>query len=144
QVRVALIGFDNGSEPVRTLDGVPAKIINSDLTRKVDVNQANVLSENAAINFIGTQKHGAIDIPDDLAREMLNAQNQSGLSNSGVVRPWANGQDVTGRHRGLWIIDFGLYMPLETACQYEKPFEHVQTYVYPDRQENRRASYRNF
>ncbi len=31
--------------------------------------------------------------------------------NADVVRPWVNGQDISGRPRGLWIIDFGADMP---------------------------------
>jgi hypothetical protein len=45
-VRVSMIGFDNGEEATRALDGLPVSAINSDLTATVDITQAKYLSVN--------------------------------------------------------------------------------------------------
>ena len=71
------------------------------------------LPENFGMAFMGDTKGGPFDIPEALAREMLASPNPDGRSNADVVRPWANGLDVTRRPRGRWIIDFGTDMPLD-------------------------------
>jgi hypothetical protein len=144
QVRVSLIGFDSGIENEKTLDGISSANINSDLTNQTDITVAKRLLENADINYIGTQKNGPFEISHDLAMEMLQSENEANVNNADVLRPWANGQDVTDRRRGLWIIDFGLYMPFEIAAQYKKPFEYLREHAYEARQDNRRASYRDW
>ncbi len=46
-VRVSMIGFDNGQESTRTLDGAPVAIINADLTSAAsDLTRARRLREN--------------------------------------------------------------------------------------------------
>jgi type II restriction/modification system DNA methylase subunit YeeA len=54
------------------------------------------------------------------------------------VKRRIGGQEITGRVRDIWIIDFGVNMPETEASLYEMPFEHVRTYVKPIRDENRR------
>jgi type II restriction/modification system DNA methylase subunit YeeA len=44
-----------------------------------------------------------------------------------------NGDDITGRRRGWWIIDFGVSMSVEEAALYEAPFEYVREHVRPQR-----------
>lgn len=143
-VRVSMIGFDDGTQTEKNLDGNPVRLINSDLTASIDVTKALPLVENNDISFIGTQKNGDFDIPENLARKMLTATNLSGLSNHNVVKPWINGSDLTQKPRGMWVIDFGVYMPLEEAQKYEMPFEHVKEKVFDFRQKNRRTTYREW
>ena len=73
---------------------------------------------------------------------MLDAPNPDGRSNRDVVRPWVNGQDMTGRPRGMWIIDFGLRVSEQQAALYELPFEYVLEHVKPFRDTVARARYR--
>jgi type II restriction/modification system DNA methylase subunit YeeA len=102
-----------------------------------------VLSENTSIAFMGDTKGGPFDISGDLARHMLAAGgNPNGRPNSDVVRPWANGLDITRRPRDMWIIDFGTDMSLEDAALYEAPFEYVNEHVRPMRATNNRKVYR--
>lgn len=42
----------------------------------------------------------------------------------------------------MWIIDFGVAMPIHEAALYERPFEHVKQHVKPFRDSVRRESYR--
>jgi type II restriction/modification system DNA methylase subunit YeeA len=140
-VHVSIVGYDNGSEPSRTLDGRPVASINANLTAGLDLTQARRLPENFGVAFMGDTKGGPFDIPEDLARRMLASPNADGRSNGEVVRPWANGLDVTRRPRGVWIVDFGTDMPIEQAALYEQPFEYVRAHVLPARVGNRRAAY---
>jgi hypothetical protein len=87
---------------------------------------------------MGDTKGGPFDIPGALAREMLAAPiNPNGRPNSDVVVPWVNGLDITRRPRGMWIIDFGVDMPLDEAALYEQPFEYIQTHVLPVRSKSK-------
>jgi type II restriction/modification system DNA methylase subunit YeeA len=142
-VRVSMVGFDDGSEGARLLDGVPAATINADLTGTLDLTAAQRLRENLGIAFMGDTKGGPFDLPPDLARRLLSATgNPNGRPNSDVVRPWANGLDITRRPRDFHIIDFGTEMSLEDAALYEAPFEHINEFVKPAREQNRRKAYR--
>ena len=70
---------------------------------------------------------------------MLSAPlNPNGKSNSDVVKHRLGGQDVTGRPREGWIIDF-IQMSESEAALYEKPFEYVKEHVRPARDKARDA-----
>ncbi len=141
-VHVSMIGFDNGSEQERRLEGAPTQDINPDLTGNANVSLAKVLEENTGIGFRGNQKGGAFDIDAATAHAMLAASgNPNGQSNSDVVRPWVNGLDITRERRNMWIIDFGTNMTLEKASMYELPFEYLRKHVYPERKDNNRKAY---
>jgi type II restriction/modification system DNA methylase subunit YeeA len=141
-VRVSMIGFDNGNEQFRALDGKPVKTVNPDLTTSHDLTTAQPLEENKGIAFMGDTKAGAFDIDDKTARMILSAKgNLNSRPNRDVVKPWVNGLDVTRRPRNMWIIDFGTEMPMEQAAKYEQPFEHVKKKVKPIRAHVRRQSY---
>jgi len=139
-VRVSFVGFDNGIDQNRSLDGLPVTAINRDLTTGGDVTGASPLAENDGICFLGMMKAGPFDIDGVTARQMLDAPvNPNGRSNSDVVRRRLGGQDVVGRPRDGWIIDFGVDLTEEEASMFEAPFEYVKKYVKPLRDVNRRA-----
>lgn len=124
------------------LDGQPVPFINPDLTTGSNSAAAIRLKENNGICFMGTTRIGAFDIDRETARKMLNAPtNPNHRPNSDVVRPWINAADITGKPRGMFIIDFGTDMPEPTAALYELPFQHVWHHVRPKRLDNRRATY---
>jgi type II restriction/modification system DNA methylase subunit YeeA len=142
-VHVSMVGFDEGSETERELDGVSVVEIHSDLTAALDLTKAGRLAENLDLSFMGDTKGGLFDITAETAKEMLEAKgNPSGRPNSDVVRPWMNGRDVTSRPRGMWIIDFPPGASESDAAQYELPFRHVLAYVKPARDSNNRVLYR--
>lgn len=129
-VRVSMIGFDDGSDHSRILDGEPATNINPNLTSGIDVSVANILRENLGIQFEGTKKGADFDISSEVAREMLERPlNENGRSNHDVIKPWINAYDVTRGSREMWIIDFGVDMSLENAMAYRAPFDHVDRFV---------------
>ncbi|MDQ3658924.1 MAG: class I SAM-dependent DNA methyltransferase, partial [Actinomycetota bacterium] len=138
-VRVSMVGFDDGSEKEKILDGAPVEEINADLTGSLDLTQAKRLPENLDVGFMADIKGGPFDVPSEVAREWLALPlNPNGRPNSDVVRPWVNGMDVTRRPRGMWIVDFGVDMPEQEASLYEVPFEYVRAHVKPQRDHNKR------
>ena len=141
-VHVSFVGYDDGSDHDRQLNGHPVPAINANLTAGLDLTRARRLAENAGIAFMGDTKGGPFDIPADLAYPMLEEHNPDGRSNRDVLRPWVNGLDVTRRPRDMWIIDFGTTMAREEAALYTAPFEYVREHVEPARQGNKRAAYK--
>lgn len=135
-VHVSIVGFDNGAETHRTLDGEPVASINANLTAGTDLTKARRLRENLNIAFQGPVKVGPFDIADNLALSMLEASNPHGKPNSEVVMPWVNGLDITRRPRGMRIIDFG-DMSAEDAALFEAPFEYLSSHVKTLRAKNR-------
>jgi hypothetical protein len=133
-VRVSMIGFDNGKEETRTLDGISVLSINPDLTAEANVTQAHPLPENAKIAYQGVVLRGHFDMDTATAEKMLTAWgNPNGRPNSDVIRPRMNAMDITRRNSNTFVVDFGS-MSIEQAAEYVMPFEYVQKEVYPERQ----------
>lgn len=142
-VRVALVGFDDGSETERFLNGVAVEAINTNLTSSIATTQAVALPENKGLNFLGMMKAGPFELDGVTARRMLAAPlNPNRRPNADVVKRRLGGQDVVGRWRDGWIVDFGVDMTEQEAALYEEPFEHVRKNVKPLRDKNRRDSMR--
>ena len=141
-VQVSMVGFDDGSETERILDGRPVLGINANLTDGLPLIEAQPLPENSSICFMGTTKVGAFEVEAALAQRMLNAPNPDGRDNADVVRPWMNGDDIAGRPRNMWIVDFPPGTAVDDAELYEAPFAYVAGQVQPTRAGNRRKVYR--
>ena len=141
-VHVSMVGFDNGTERERVLHGHVVERINADLSSGTDITVAGRLAENAGISFMGTTKGGAFDIEEPVALAMLALPNPHGRPNSDVLVPWINGKGLTGRGRNMWIVDFGVGMPEAEAAKYEAVFDYVAHAVKPERDKNKRDSYR--
>ena len=142
-VQTSIVGFDDGTETERTLDGETVENINADLTSGADVTLAMRLKENGGICFEGQSPKARFDISQELAAEMLSQpSNVNGKSNSDVVLPVMNARDITERNRRMYTINFGL-MGLDEASRYEMPFEYVKEHVYPTRQQRSQATFRN-
>jgi hypothetical protein len=141
-VRVSMVGFDDGTEKHRVLDGTTVTEINADLTTGLDLTQARPLKANDGICFQGPVKVGSFDIPFDTAVAMLNEPNPHGRPNSDVVRPWLNGKGITDRNPHKFIVDFGERTQHDAAL-YQLPFEHVAKHVQPQRAKTRRERRRD-
>jgi hypothetical protein len=124
------------------LDGNRVPHINANLRSAADTTKAKLIHENAQISFMGDTKGGGFDISSSVALGMLNTPNPHGRPNSDVLVPWINGRDVTQRTRDMWIIDFGVGLNEESASLFEQPFAHVTKFARPEREKNRRESYR--
>jgi len=150
-VRVSLVCFGEKNDSQKYLNNQPVTQIYADLTapnilhRTLNLTKAKQLVENSSVAFQGTIKGGSFDISGDLAREWLKSSlNPHGKPNRDVLRPWANGRDITSRYSDTWIIDFGTNMSEEEACLYEKPFEYVLKNVKPSRENLRRDGHRKY
>ena len=146
-VRVSLVCIarrDSGL-PVRLNEGSAGRI-NADLTSgATDLTRTRSLAPNFGVAFMGDIKRGAFDIPGDLARKWLRLPaNPNGRPNADVLKPWANGMDLTRRPSGKWIVDFGDTMREADAALYEAPFGYVSERVKPFRQGNREKESREF
>ena len=90
-VQVSMVGFDDGSETARELDGLQVSEIYTNLrSGETDVTKARRLKENLGISFQGVIKVGAFDISNAVARAMLQHPNPDGRNNRDVVQPWVN------------------------------------------------------
>ncbi len=138
-VRISIVGFDDGTDPLRSLNGASVAGINSDLSSlSADITTAKTLQKNAGIGFKGVEKGGAFEITSELAEQWLMAPaNVNGRPNSDVLRRWRNGIDITRRPLNQWIIDFGSEMTVQEASQYELPFEYAFENVAKARSLNR-------
>ena len=136
-VHISMVGFDDGSEKKRTLDGKTVLSIDARLSRQSDVSQARILPENKGIGFIGIAQKAPFDLAELQALRLLDCPNPNRPPNSDVLRPMLNAFDITRRVRRVWNIDFGLNMSLGDAACYELPFRHVKEVVYPLRIEHR-------
>ena len=137
-VHVSVVGFDDGRQLDRELDGVSVVEIHSDLTAALDLTRARRLTVNLDLSFMGDTKGGPFDITEETAREMLGTKgNPNGRPNSDVVRPWVNARDIASRSRRMWIIDFGVDVALEAASLYQEPFEYLERVVRPKRDASR-------
>jgi type II restriction/modification system DNA methylase subunit YeeA len=142
-VRASLLCLARRGDPwvgETRLDGELAEAVFTDLSARrpgraaIDLTRAARLPENVGIAFMGDTKGGAFDVPGARTREWLCAPlNPNGRPNSDVLRPWANGLDVTRRSRDMWIIDFGWTMTEAEAALYERPFEHAVRHIGPAR-----------
>jgi type II restriction/modification system DNA methylase subunit YeeA len=146
-VRVSMVCFDEAKNASAILDGDQVGRITADLKSEdggQDITRAARLEMNMGPCHQGTIKNGAFDIEGDIAREWLKLPaNPNGLGNRTVLRPWANGIDITRRPSGRWVIDFGTDMTMAEASLFEAPFAHILTHVKPHRAGNRNPAVRD-
>ncbi|MFN7778901.1 MAG: class I SAM-dependent DNA methyltransferase [Betaproteobacteria bacterium] len=147
-VRVSLVCFGEGG-PVR-LNGERVSVIYADLTApgadgvSLDLTKAQTLAENAMASFQGASKKAKFEIPAALAREWLALPNPHRRPNSDVLKPWANGFELSRGPQHQWIIDFGVDVSEADAALYERPFGYISEHVRPERERNNREAYRKY
>jgi hypothetical protein len=133
-VHISFVGFDDGKQMIRLLNGSEVRQINANLSSAADIATASPLAANSSVGFMGDTKVGAFDLEEAEGVAMLWAPlNANGTPNSDVVIPWVNGLDVTRRNRSCWIVDFGIGVSDQKAAIYELPFELVRKRVRPYR-----------
>ena len=145
-VRVSLVAFGQANNTANlngaAVPAIAADLSAQDLSGLGDLTNASKLVANANVSFIGTQKNGPFDVPRSVAVGWLQLPNPNSRSNAVVVRPWANGLDVTRRPQDRWVVDFGCDMPLSEAALFETPFTHIERVVKPTRAQVRRDWHR--
>lgn len=131
-VDVSLICFGKSDQETR-LNGKGVDGINPDLTTGLNLTLAGALRENSDAAFLGIQKSGPFDVSGAIARSWLREpSNPNGLPNSAILKPYWNGDDVTGRPRDFWLIDLPLNLKESEASLFVSPFTHVATTVDDD------------
>ena len=139
-VHVSMVGFDEGSEKVKVLDGKKTSSINSNLTAHADTTEAILLMENERLCFMGPSPKAPFDVPEVTALPLiLDSANAHKLANSDVVRPVESAVDLVQKNRREWTLDFDS-LPFESAVRYEKPFAYVKEFVRPTRSKNTRQT----
>jgi hypothetical protein len=135
-----MVGFDNGEEARRQLDGEIVTTIAPNLSAKGDTTVAVQLRANELMGFVGVAQKAPFDVSEDEALKMLSSNtNPNGRPNSDVLIPIRNAEDLTRRSRNVWNVDFGLDRSIEDSARYELPFEHIKRVVYPLRTNHREA-----
>jgi hypothetical protein len=111
----------------------------SDLRIGVDVAGAQTLLANAGLSCPGVKLHGAgFIVTEEEARE-LGLGRISGLEQH--IRVYRNGRDLTGRPRGVLVIDlFGLTAE-EVRTRFPEVYQWVWDRVKPERDQNNRGTY---
>jgi hypothetical protein len=132
-VHISIVCFDAGGDTPVMLDGNQVSHINPDLTGDLNLTVCSQIGSQGNVSFQGTINSGPFDIPYGEALRMLRSPNPTDQSNWLVVRPWANGADITRRLRGRWIIDFGTEIEEKEAARFEQPFHYVLQHIKPQR-----------
>lgn len=115
--------------------------IHSDLTVGADVTSASELTANTGLCSPGMKLHGSGFIVDPDKAQALGLGRRPGLERH--IRTYRNGRDLTARPRGVMVIDlFGLEAD-DVRRQYPEVYEHVLEAVKPERDANRRETYRS-
>ena len=119
-----MVGFDDGSEATRILDGQAVNNIHADLTsRSADLTKAKRLRENLGIAYQGVILVGPFDVTEQEALKALTSSNPDGANNADVIKPLVTAKDITDRPSDRWVIDFGVHASQDKAARYVKPFE---------------------
>ena len=143
-VHVSIVGFDDGAEETRTLDGDTVLAINSNLSSAADTTSATALPENTDRCFYGSQQKANFDISLETARKLLAPPNANGASNLEVVKPSLSGAQILRRTHVSWVIDFGLEEDMSRCAVFESPFEYIRDTVFPTRQNRREVRQQRF
>lgn len=106
-VRISIVGFSGVRCDRVMLDGHPVNEISADLSTEHTATDAQPLSENASLSFQGTISSGPFQIDVATARTMLAKPNPHRMPNLDVLRPWLNGNALTKRQQGDWILISG-------------------------------------
>lgn len=129
----------DGAVPV-TLSRVEGRI-NADLTVGADVATTVRLRANERLSSRGMSLHGSGFIVTPAKAAELGLGAVDGLDRH--IRPYRNGRDLTGRPRGAMVIDlFGLDED-DVRRRFPAVWQHVRDTVWPEREHNNRATYRD-
>lgn len=136
-VHVSLVNWSKQQPKTYHLDNIEVERINSSLRSTVDVSQAARLKANLDRCFQGVIPVGKGFI---VTEEQVQKWIKADPNNQDVLKLFSMGANLAKNPHGepeRWIIDFN-DMSLEDASDFALPFDHVKTFVKPQRDENRR------
>ena len=132
KVHVSIVNWSKKMPVTCFLDGKEVDSINSALGESIDVAEAKIIIANKGFSYVGVQPTGAgFEITAETASEWI----QKDLRNAEVLKLYSAGSNLTKNPIGepeRWIIDFN-DKALEDAETYADVFNHVKTYVRPQR-----------
>ena len=112
-----------------------AGVVNADLTVGASPEQARPLRSNERVCSRGMSLHGAGFIVTPATARTLGLGRVPGLEQH--IRPYLNGKDMTGRSRGVMVIDlFGLDADA-VRTRFPEVFQHLLLNVKPERDAKR-------
>ena len=133
-VHISMVGFDDGTESKRYLDGRVVSTIHSNLTsRNADVTRAVRLTANLGIAYQGINRRTQFEVSGPMARSWMDAPNPIPETNADVLHPIVTGREINDVSRDRWLIDFGTEMSAFEACHYEQPWEYLRKLFDPQR-----------
>ena len=145
KVHVSIVNWidePEGDPGTLTLNGVPVEAISTSLRDERRDWIPVGLPANANRCFEGpSPKAKGLIIS---AEEAMDLRSDPTVDYGPVVRPYLTASDLTddpGLAPSRWVIDFGL-RPLEQAMAFPRALQIVRERVRPEREGNRRASYR--
>jgi hypothetical protein len=114
--------------------------INADLTVGVEVTRTVTLAANQGIAHDGVKLHGKGFILTSAQAEHLGLGRKPGLED--YIRPYRNGRDLAAHSRNAFVIDlFGL-SETDVRQRFPEVYQHLLATVKPERDLNRRETYR--
>ena len=116
-------------------------VINADLTVGATAADARALRANERLCSPGMKLHGAGFIVTPGQAVALGLGKVPGLERH--IRPYLNGKDMTGRSRGVMVIDLDGLSEGEVRERFPAVFEHLLVRVKPERDQNNEAYRRN-
>lgn len=118
-----------------------AGVIAANLKVGADLTSAVPLAANSKLSCPGVKLHGSGFIVTHDEAESLGYGTIPNLEER--LKGYRNGKDLTNRPRNVMVIDlFGLNED-EARSRYPTLYQHVLTHVKPERDQNKRATYRN-
>ncbi len=123
-----------------TFDAEEGRIL-PDLSIGAELDSAQSLKSNKDISNPGVKLHGAgFVVTPDKART-LGLGRIEGIENH--IRVYRNGLDLTGKLRGVMVIDLYGLTTSQVLERFPEVYQHVVETVKPERDENKRASRRD-
>ena len=114
--------------------------IDASLKIGADLSAVRPLVANEGISSRGVALHGAGFIVTPERAAELGLGSAPGLENH--IPPYRNGRDLAQRPRGVMVIDLYPLSSREVRDRFPKVYQHVADYVRPERERNRRQTYR--
>jgi len=109
-------------------------VVNADLTVGANPDAARPLRANERISSRGMSLHGAGFIVSPATAAALGLGTVPGLE--AHIRPYLNGRDMTGRSRGVMVIDLDGLSESDVRQRFPAVFQHLLLHVKPERDQN--------
>ncbi|MBW4477120.1 MAG: N-6 DNA methylase [Tolypothrix brevis GSE-NOS-MK-07-07A] len=135
-VHVSIINWSQEKPQILYLDNCLVTAISSSLKSTIDVTKANRIKANIGCCIRGVEPNGNGFI---VTEEQVKAWVTADSKNQEVLKLFSMGANLAKNPYGTperWIIDF-VNMSIEEASNYILPFRHVETFVKPERLNNR-------